>query len=87
MMPPNGANARADTLAWLSGRAHETITSKKMGELISDLEKNLSDLDEDQKTNVLEMRRNFDKSTKLPSEFIECYTTTHWIREIVLSQP
>ena len=32
MMPPNGAKARAETLAWLSGRAHETITSKKMGE-------------------------------------------------------
>mgnify|MGYP006207616109 FL=1 len=76
MMPPNGANARADTLAWLSGRAHETITSKKMGELISDLEKNLSDLDDDQKTNVLEIRRTFDKSTKLPAEFIERFTKT-----------
>ena len=76
MMPPNGANARADTLAWLSGRAHETLTSKKMGNLISELEKNISKLDEDQKTNVIEMRRTFDKSTKLPAEFIEKVTKT-----------
>ena len=74
MMPPKGANARADTLAWLSGRAHETLTSKKMGNLISDLENKLSELDDDQKTNVFEMRRTYDKSTKLPAEFIEKLT-------------
>ncbi len=76
MMPPNGANARADTLAWLSGRAHETLTSKKMEDLIYELEKNISKLDDDQKTNVTEMRRTFDKSTKLPAEFIEKVTKT-----------
>ena len=76
MMPPNGAKARAETLAWLSGRAHETITSKKMGELISNLEENLDDLNEDQKTNVLEIRRTYDKATKLPVEFIEKLTKT-----------
>ena len=76
MMPPNGAKARAETLAWLSGRAHETITSKKMGELISNLEKNLDELDEDQRTNVLEIRRTYDKATKLPVEFIERFTKT-----------
>ena len=76
MMPPNGAKARAETLAWLSGRAHETITSKKMGELISNLEENLDELDENQRTNVLEIRRTYDKATKLPVEFIERLTKT-----------
>ncbi len=74
MMPPKGANARAETLAWLSGRAHEIIASEKMGELIIDLENNVTNLNEDQKTNVIEMRRSYDKSTKIPAEFIEKLT-------------
>jgi len=74
LMPPKGAAARAETLAWLSGRAHETITSKKMGDLISNLEKDIKNLDINQQTNITEMRRTYDKSTKLPAEFIERFT-------------
>ena len=76
MMPPNGAKAKTTLISLVIGRAHETITSKKMGELISNLEENLDGFDEDQRTNVLEIRRTYDKATKLPVEFIERLTKT-----------
>ena len=76
LMPPAGAQARAETMAWLSGQAHQRLTDAAFGEMITALEEQADSLDEDQETNVREMRRAYDQATKLPTEFVERFTRT-----------
>ena len=50
IMPKNGAESRAEHLAWISKTVHEKITDPRIGELITSLE--VEDLDEIQRANV-----------------------------------
>ena len=73
-MPPKGAAARGDILAWLASEAHGRLTDARMGELLEKLEG--SSLDDDLGANVREMRRKYDEAVKIPSEFIHEFTKT-----------
>jgi carboxypeptidase Taq len=69
-LPPAAAKYRADQLAWLSSRAHELATSQAWQ---SDLEAaETADAGSDFKltANLRELRREFDRATKLPVELV-----------------
>tara|TARA_B100001093_G_scaffold502913_1_gene556544 strand:+ start:1720 stop:3318 length:1599 start_codon:yes stop_codon:yes gene_type:complete len=72
IMPAKGSDARSDILSWLAAESHSRLTDPAMGHLISELERNES-LDDDQRSNVREMRRSYDKAVKLPAEFVAAF--------------
>lgn len=69
-MPPGGAAFRAQQLSTLAGIAHEMSIDKELGVLISQL-LNDSSLGEVEKKNIKQSKIDFDKRTKLPTEFVE----------------
>lgn len=71
-MPPGGAEARGNQLGTLSSIAHRKFVSDEMGQLLEDLESNTDELDpdSDEARLIQVVRRNFDKKTKVPSEFV-----------------
>ena len=69
IMPKNGAESRAEHLAWISKTVHEKITDPRIGELITSLE--LEDLDEIQRANVRISKKAHQRATCLPSDFVE----------------
>ncbi|MBK6766465.1 MAG: carboxypeptidase M32 [bacterium] len=70
-MPPKGAEKRANELAMVSGLAHERLTSKRVGELISTCKTTNGALTEAEQANVREMSRDYDRATKVPQELVE----------------
>ena len=69
MMPPKGGKLRSEMMAFLSKQSHSRITDPEMGKLLDSLEsQNLTD---EQAANVREVRRSYDKATKLPEELVE----------------
>jgi len=70
LMPPKAAPLRAEQLAWISKTGHERITDPQIGVLLDQLENNGS-LDEVSKANVRLARESYDRSTKLPTDFVE----------------
>jgi len=71
IMPPKGAEKRADQLAMVSGLAHERLTSPKVGEMIAALKSANGNLSEAEAANVREMSRDYDRATKVPQELVE----------------
>ena len=69
IMPKKGSDSRSDILSWLAAERHNRIIDPEMGRLLSELEDDNS-LDDDQSANVREMRRTYDKSVLLPSDFV-----------------
>jgi carboxypeptidase Taq len=71
-MPAKGAASRAEQYAMIAGLMHERATSRKLGDLINACEddKNLTS-DPATAANLREIRRDFDKETKLPTELVE----------------
>ncbi len=82
-MPPAGAHARAEQLAWIAGMAHARRTSDELGGAIRACERNgvVGDPASPEAACVREMRRNFDRATKLPRELVE-----EWARTASLAQ-
>ena len=72
-MPPGGIENRGNQLSLLAGLRHEKATDPRFGELLAAVEG--SDLVGDPVSvaavNVRELRRNFDRATKLPKELVE----------------
>lgn len=72
-MPRGGVNHRANQSALISGMTHEMFTAPEIGEMISNLEN--SDLMKDELSveavNIRELRRQYDKQTKLPTDLVE----------------
>jgi carboxypeptidase Taq len=72
-MPPNGAEHRGEQLALLAGLHHAKATDPKVGELLGKLE--TSDLvrvaDSPEAVNIREVRRDYDRLTKLPRQLVE----------------
>lgn len=68
-MPEHGLAARAEQLSLLARLSHERRTSDRMGHFLESLEGRCSD--EAQQTNVREMRRAYDRATKIPAALIE----------------
>ncbi|HEY3294836.1 MAG TPA: carboxypeptidase M32 [bacterium] len=71
IMPPKGAERRADQLALTSGMAHGRLTSPRIGELLSDLEAHEQDLLPEQLANLREITRDYRRATKIPQKLVE----------------
>lgn len=71
-MPPGGANARAEQVALMAGLQHKMLTDKKLGDLIGACaaDASLSEGGTPEAVNIREMRKDFDKRTKLPGELV-----------------
>lgn len=72
-MPTKGAGLRGEQMAFLAGLAHSKATEPVVGELIAAVEGSdlVADPEGDAGANVREMRRGYDRSTKLPAALVE----------------
>jgi len=71
-MPPGGAHAHGEMSATLRRLAHETFTSAALGDALAAAEAAVagSDPDADDRRTVAVTRRDFDKATRVPAEFV-----------------
>ena len=69
IMPAKGSKARSEIMSWLAKEQHSRITNSEFAKMIDTLESDNS-LDDDQRANVREVRRRYDKAVKLLSEFV-----------------
>jgi carboxypeptidase Taq len=71
-MPPGGAEARAMQLSTLTKTVHDWFVSDEIGQLLEDLETELSDADHDsfEASMVRVTRRAYDRERKLPTELV-----------------
>ena len=71
-MPVGGAEHRSNQLALLAGLAHEKATSPRVGELLQQLEA-ARDVEPDSvmAANLREIRRDYDRATRLPKRLVE----------------
>ena len=72
-MPTAGSENRGNQLALLAGLEHERATDPKLGELLADVEGSslVADANSPETANVRELRRSYDRQTKLPRELVE----------------
>ncbi|MFO8035774.1 MAG: carboxypeptidase M32 [Anaerolineales bacterium] len=71
-MPPGGAEARGNQLGTLGSIAHTKFISDKVGQLLEDLESYQEELDPDSdEARLIQVtRREYDRATKVPSEYV-----------------
>ncbi len=69
-LPPAAAAHRAEQLAWLSSRAHELATSDEWRKDLEFAEAADPKTDSKLTANLCELRREFDRATKLPVELV-----------------
>ncbi|MBN2004852.1 MAG: carboxypeptidase M32 [Anaerolineae bacterium] len=71
-MPPLGVETRANQLSTLSAIIHELATSDEMCKLLEAAESEVAgcEYDSDEASMVRAARRNYDKLTRLPTEFV-----------------
>jgi carboxypeptidase Taq len=74
MMPEGGTPARSKQLSALSATTHELLTDEETGEMLDALE--AADLDGQQAAVVREVRRQYDRATKVPTELVEEISAT-----------
>src|SRR5437764_7654395 len=67
-MPPGGVGHRSAQMALLAGLYHEKVTDPRLGELLGGLEGSdlVADPDSPAAVNVREMRRAYDRATRVP---------------------
>lgn len=71
-LPEAAAAWRAEQLSWLSGRGHELRTSENWGRAVDAAQANTDpDTDARRHASLREMRRQFERATKLPTALIE----------------
>ena len=68
-MPHGGAEARGNQMGTLGKIAHEKFTDEKVGKLLDEL-KDAFPADSDEAALVKVTRRDYDKSTRVPSSFV-----------------
>jgi carboxypeptidase Taq len=68
-MPPKGVQLRGNQLALLARLNHEMLTAPAVGDLLAKAEAN--GISEEQKANVREIRRQYDRAVKLPKRLVE----------------
>lgn len=68
MLPPGGMEYRSEQASTISRLCHERILDPRTREMIEDVE--AADLDEDQRVVVRELRRDFDRSIKMPTALV-----------------
>lgn len=75
-LPPAAAEHRAAQLSWLSARAHEMATSEDWKSALETAENSNLGKDPKLSANLRELRREFDRATKLPVELVARESTT-----------
>src|SRR3954468_10255054 len=72
-MPRAGAAHRGEQMALLARLGHEMLTDPRVGERRAAVEGGplVADPEADAAANVREIRRNYDRATKLPKELVE----------------
>ncbi len=70
-MPKAGVEFRAKQAAYLKGKAHQLLTSKRVGDWIAECEAAGLPRTSDEGTNVREWRYHFDREAKLPKKLVE----------------
>jgi carboxypeptidase Taq len=75
-MPEKGSGFRAQQIATLSGIAHGMSTSKELGDILEDLNKNSANLSEKEKRNVARSLKDYNKQKKYTTEFVELLSRT-----------
>src|SRR5512145_3174711 len=70
-MPPGGNEARGQQLATLSKIAQEKFIADEVGQLIDDLKQEFAGDDSDDAALIRVTARNYDKSKRVPPEFIQ----------------
>ena len=70
MMPPAGAQVRAEQLGTLAGLAHERFTAEELGELLEELRGYENDLDyeSDEASIIRVARRDYERARRVPTE-------------------
>lgn len=73
MMPPGGLEHRARQLAQLARMEHALATDPRLDGLLADAERAVAALPETHpdRVNIRELRRDYDKATKLPAKLVE----------------
>jgi carboxypeptidase Taq len=69
-LPPAAAPHRAEQLAWLSAQAHQRATSDEWRAALEQAETAPDATDPTQAASLREMRRQFDRATRLPVELV-----------------
>lgn len=69
-LPSGAAAQRAAQHAAIAGTIHENMSDPRVGELLAWLEGRASELSDDQRIVLHWARRDYDRATKLPSEFV-----------------
>ena len=69
-LPPGAAEQRASQLAALAGVQHAAASDPRIGSWLNVLEAAASSLTDDQRSVVKNARRDYDRATKLPAEFV-----------------
>ena len=71
-MPPRGSEHRGNQVSLLARLAHEQFTAPRIGELLGDVESSdlVKDPDGDAAVNVRELRRSYDRATKIPASLV-----------------
>ena len=69
-LPPGAAEQRAAQHAALAEATHAAASERRIGELLMELEQLDGALAPDQKAVVTQARKDFDRATKLPTEFV-----------------
>jgi carboxypeptidase Taq len=69
-LPPGGAEQRAGQQAALAEALHAAASDPRIGAWLATLEAGAAGLSSDQRAVVKEARRDYDRATKLPAEFV-----------------
>jgi carboxypeptidase Taq len=72
-MPGKGAGLRGEQMAFLAALAHQKFTDPKVGELLAAVEGSelVRDPESDAAANARELRRAYDRATKIPQSLVE----------------
>jgi carboxypeptidase Taq len=72
-MPKKGAGLRGEQMAFLASLSHRMFTDPVVGELLATIEGSelMKDPESDTAANVRELRRSYNRATKLPSSLVE----------------
>jgi len=77
-MPPKGAELRATQISMLARMVHERFTSPEIGKMLGEVEASglVRDPESDPAVNAREVRRSYDRATKIPASLVEEQTRT-----------
>lgn len=70
-LPESSCDQRMEQSGLIAKLTHQLTTKPELGNILSELEDQFSNLSEDQKVVVTDARKEYDRATKLPSEFVE----------------